>query len=76
MPDFLDKAKELAHEHDEQVDQALDKVADLVDGRTGGSHHDQIEQAVDKVQGFLDQPTEPTAGKDVRRAAPKKPKPS
>ena len=35
---FLDKAKEFADKHDEQVDQALEKAGDLIDKRTGGKY--------------------------------------
>lgn len=51
--DFLDKAKDLAKEHGDKVEDILDKVADLVDDKTGGKHHYRIESAVDKAKGFL-----------------------
>jgi MT0933-like antitoxin protein len=47
---FLDKAKELASKHDEQIDKALDQGGDLVDKRTGGKHSEQIDKGVDFAQ--------------------------
>jgi antitoxin protein of toxin-antitoxin system len=47
---FLDKAKDLANKHDEQVDQGLEKVGDQIDQRTGGKHSDQIDKGVDQAQ--------------------------
>jgi MT0933-like antitoxin protein len=50
MSGFMDKAKDFADQHDEQVDQGLDKVGDEADRRTGGGHTDQIQQGVDQAQ--------------------------
>jgi hypothetical protein len=47
---FLDKAKEFADKHDEQVDQALEKVGEQIDQRTGGKHAAHIDRAVDEAQ--------------------------
>jgi len=47
---FLDKAKDLADKHDEQVDQGLEKAGDQIDQRTGGKHSDQIDKGVDQAQ--------------------------
>ena len=47
---FLDKAKEFAHKHDEQVDQALEKIGDEVDRRTGHKYSSQIDRGVDEAQ--------------------------
>lgn len=46
---WLDKAKQLIGKHEEKVDDAIDKVAGLVDDKTGGKHSDKIEQAADKA---------------------------
>jgi hypothetical protein len=48
MPDF-NQAKEFLDQHDEQVDQALDKGGDAAKDRFGG-HDEQIDQGVDKAQ--------------------------
>ncbi|MBW6435423.1 antitoxin [Actinoplanes hulinensis] len=50
MTDFLDKAKKLADQHDEQVDQGLEKAGDQIDERTGNRYSDQIDRGVDEAQ--------------------------
>jgi hypothetical protein len=50
MSDFMDKAKTFADEHDEQVDQGLERAGDQVDERTGGKYGDQIDKGVDQAQ--------------------------
>jgi antitoxin protein of toxin-antitoxin system len=47
---FADKAKDFADQHDEQVDQGLEKAGDQVDQRTGNKHSDQIDKGVDAAQ--------------------------
>ena len=47
---FLDKAKEFAAKHDEQVDKALEKIGDAVDKRTGHKYTSQIDKGVDEAQ--------------------------
>jgi hypothetical protein len=49
--DFVNKAKELADEHDEQVDQGLDRAGDVAKERFAG-HDSQIDTAVDKAQEY------------------------
>ena len=44
---FLADAKKFIDEHDEQVDQAIEKAGDLVDDRTGGTYADKIDRAQD-----------------------------
>jgi hypothetical protein len=51
---IFDKAKDLANEHNQQVDQAVDKMADLVDEKTGGQHTEQIDQAAQQVKDGVD----------------------
>jgi hypothetical protein len=46
---FMDKAKELLNQHDDKVDQALDKAGDMAKERFEG-HDEQIDQGVDKLQ--------------------------
>jgi len=50
MSDFMDKLKGLADGHDEQVDQALEKIGEQVDQRTGHKFSDQIQLGVDQLQ--------------------------
>ncbi len=47
MPGF-DDIKKLADEHDDQVDQGLQKAGDAAESKFG--HGDQIDTAVDKAQ--------------------------
>jgi len=47
---FMDKAKDFADKHDEQVDQGIDKAGDQIDQRTGNKHSDQIDKGVDQAQ--------------------------
>jgi hypothetical protein len=46
---FMDKAKELLNQHDDKVDQALDKGGEEAKGRFAG-HDSQIDQGVDQLQ--------------------------
>jgi len=47
---FLDKAKEFADQHDDKVDQGLEKAGDQIDDRTGNKYSEQIDKGVDAVQ--------------------------
>lgn len=47
---FLDKAKAFADKHDKHIDQALEKIGDEVDKRTGHKYTDQVDRAVDEAQ--------------------------
>jgi hypothetical protein len=49
MGGFMDKAKEYADQHDEQVDQGLDRLGDKASERLGG-HEGQVDALVDKGQ--------------------------
>jgi len=51
---IFDKAKDLANEHNQQVDQAVDKMADLADEKTGGQHADKVDQAAQQVKNGID----------------------
>ncbi len=46
---FLDKAKDLINEHDEQVDQGLDKAGELGKERFAG-HDGQIDTAIGQAK--------------------------
>jgi hypothetical protein len=50
MGGFMDKAKEYADQHDEQVDRGVEKAGDMADQRTGGQHGEQIDRGVDIAQ--------------------------
>jgi len=47
---FLDKAKELIGQHDDKIDDAVEKAGDVVDDKTGGKYESQVDQAQDFVQ--------------------------
>lgn len=67
---LFDKAKQLAEEHAEQVGDAIDKVAGLVDDKTGGKYADKIEKGADAAKGFVAGDGEHvTAGDDEGPAA-------
>ncbi len=50
---IFDKMKDLADQHADNVEEALDKVADVVDEKTGGKYTEQIESGVEKAKGFV-----------------------
>jgi hypothetical protein len=47
---FMDKAKDLADDHDEQVDQGIEKAGDQIDDRTGNKYSEQIDKGTDQAQ--------------------------
>ncbi|WP_163511643.1 antitoxin [Fodinicola acaciae] len=47
---MFDDAKKFIDEHDEQVDQVLDKAGEFANEKTGGQYGDQIQQGVDFAQ--------------------------
>lgn len=53
--DKLDKLKEMAGEHADQLKQGLDKAGEFVDEKTGHQHTDQINKARDTVEQKLGQ---------------------
>jgi hypothetical protein len=69
MSDLFDKAKDLLGENRDTVEDVVDKIADVVDGKTGGKHADQIakgaEKAKDAIASFV--------GDDDPKAEPAKP---
>jgi hypothetical protein len=56
MPDFSefeDKAKQLASEHPDQVDEGLKRAGDLADQHTGGRFGDEIQQGEQRAEDYL-----------------------
>lgn len=47
---IFDKAKDLLGEHEEVVDQGIDKAADFADEKTGGQYTEQIDQGAEVVK--------------------------
>jgi hypothetical protein len=50
MGGFMDKARDLAEQHDDKLDQGLEKAGDFADDKTGGKHAEQIDRGVDFAQ--------------------------
>ncbi|GAA3642464.1 antitoxin [Microlunatus ginsengisoli] len=60
---IFDKAKDMIGDHNDQVDQAIDKAADLADQKTGGQYTEQIDQSAEQIKEQLDKMAEePPAG--------------
>lgn len=51
---IFDKAKDLANEHNEQVDQAIDKAAEIIDQKTGGQQTDKIREGAQQAKDAVD----------------------
>lgn len=49
-----DKAKEMAGQHSDKVDQGIEQAGDAVDARTGGKHADKVDMAQDKANQAAD----------------------
>jgi hypothetical protein len=47
---IMDKAKGMADQHDEQVDQGIEKAGDQVDKRTDDKYSSQVDKGVDQAQ--------------------------
>ena len=78
--DFANKAKEFADQHDEQVDQGLDRGGDMAKERFAG-HDGQIDSVVDRAQQYTGAgdttaaptdavPDNPTEGVDTTQEVP------
>jgi hypothetical protein len=56
MPDFeelMDKAKDLAGKHPDQVHQGVEKAEEFLEKKLGGEFGDQVEQGGNLIEGFL-----------------------
>jgi hypothetical protein len=51
---LLDKAKNLAGKHSDQVKAGIDKAEDLVDKKTKGKYSGQIDSAGDKAADYVE----------------------
>lgn len=70
--DFVNKAKGLADQHDEQVDQGLDRAGDAAKERFAG-HDGQVDGAVDRAQQYTgagDTTVPPVEGGDPAQEVP------
>jgi hypothetical protein len=62
MPDFkslIQKAKDLAGKHPDQVNQGVQKAEEVAKKQSGGKFDGQIDQAGNAVEGFLGGDQEP-----------------
>lgn len=50
MTSMFDKAQDLADQHDDKVDNAIERVGDQVEQRTG-DHGGMVDKGVDFIQG-------------------------
>ena len=50
---IFDKVKDLAGKHAEKVEGAIDKVAEVVDDKTGGKYADQIDKGAEAAKGLV-----------------------
>jgi hypothetical protein len=50
---LFDKVKDLAGQHADKVVDAIDKVAEVVDEKTGGKYADQIAKGADAAKGLV-----------------------
>lgn len=51
--EIKNKLTDLASEHDDKIDDGVDKLADMVDDKTGGEHSDKIDSVADKAKGLF-----------------------
>jgi len=54
MMGIFDKAKDLLNEHNDKVDQGIDKAAEVIDQKTGGQHTEQIKQGAEQAKQAMD----------------------
>jgi hypothetical protein len=54
MDNMKDKAKDVAGQHGDKVDEGIDKAGDMAKEKTGGQHDDKIDKGVDKAQEAAD----------------------
>lgn len=53
MSDLFDKAKNLLEENQDKVEGAVDKLAEVIDEKTGGKHRDQIDKGADQAKNVI-----------------------
>lgn len=53
---LFDDIKAAADQHEDQVEQAIDKAGDTVDQRTGGVHAQKVDTAQDFLKDRIGQP--------------------
>jgi len=58
---WLDKIKDYAKGNPKQAEEAIEKVEDVIDQRTGGKYSDQIDRGGDALKDKLGLPDDPAA---------------
>lgn len=53
LDELKNKAKDMAGQHPDQVNQGIDKAREFTDEKTGGQHSEQIQQGADKLKGMV-----------------------
>lgn len=51
--DLMDKGKQFIDEHPDQAREAVEKLEDMVDARTGQKYQGQVDKAGDFIEGKL-----------------------
>jgi hypothetical protein len=51
---IFDKAKDFVAEHDDEVEKAIDKVADVVEDKVPEKHAAKVEEVAEKAKGFVE----------------------
>lgn len=65
MPNFgelINKAKQLAGQHPDQVSKGIEKIEELADKQTGGKYHDQVEGVGHAAENYLGAPNPDNPG--------------
>jgi len=56
--DIFKKGKSTVAQHEDKIDSAIDKAADVADDKTGGAHTDKIESAAEGAKDVVDKITD------------------
>ena len=51
---LMDKVRSMLGQHDEKVDQGIDKAGDVVDDKTGGKYSEHVDKAQDAAHDAVD----------------------
>jgi hypothetical protein len=51
---IFDKAKDFVAEHDDEVEAAIDKVADVIEEKVPDQHDAKVEKAAEKAKEFVE----------------------
>jgi hypothetical protein len=51
---LFDKAKDFVADHDEQVEKAIDKAADVIEDKLPDQHDAKVEKAAEKAKDFVE----------------------